>query len=129
MGDAYTGPPLLPGRSTLGNQPPTLPAPNPNPKVEQVPDATPGKPLIPTASWQSNSPSPPPVEPTRAEILLKQLQDRGVVNQKQDLVPEGIHLTCYITRGEGAGLRILEATAADYPSAAQAILQQLELPR
>jgi hypothetical protein len=137
LDDSYHGPPLLPGQGTLGTKTPQVqgaPAPNPNPKVEQVPDAgttsTPAAPVTPTGSWQPTTPLVHPVEaaqPTNSELLLKQLQDKGVVNQKQDVVPEGIHLTCYIPRPSG-GLRILEATGADYAAAAQAILQQLNAP-
>jgi hypothetical protein len=73
-------------------------------------------------------PAATPGQPTAAEILLKQLQDRGVVNQKQNLVPEGIHLTCVIPR-ENGGLRTYVATGADYESAARAILQQIDAAR
>jgi hypothetical protein len=129
--DHHSGPPLLPGRGTIGTQTPQVPAPPPNanPKVEQVPDApAPGAAVMPTASWDvkpSVAPASTPGQTTAAEILLKKLQDRGVVNQKQDLTPEGIHLTCYIPRETG-GLRILEATAPDYAGAARLILQQLD---
>lgn len=129
-----SGPPFLPGQSTLGSKTPQVPGPNANPKVEAVPDNTPSTPPIvtPTASWQTAAPVAPGVnvsQPSSAAILAKQLQDRGVINQKQDAVPEGIHLTCYLSRGPEAGLRILEVTAVDYSSAAQAILQQLDASR
>ena len=57
---------------------------------------------------------------------VKTLQSRGVLQQKVDTVPEGVRLTCYIPRGPEGGLRALEVTAADYISAAQTMLQQLE---
>lgn len=129
-GNSY-GPPLLPGRATLGSQTPQViaPPPNANPKVEQVPDVpTTTPPVTPTASWQPTIPATGS-QRTRSEVLLKELQDRGVVNQKQDAVPEGIHLTCYVSRGPSGGLRILEATAADYTAAAEAILRQLDATR
>ena len=139
-----SGPPFLPGQSTLGNrtpQGPTFLPPNPNPKVEAIPDVKSAiPPVTPSASWQLPGNPTIPVsdgsgvkvavqtQPANADGLAKQLQDRGVINQKQDAVPEGIHLTCYVSRGS-SGLRILEVTAADYATAAQAILQQLDTPR
>lgn len=134
------GPPFLPGSLTSGSKTQQVPAtpavlgPNPNPKVEQVPDITPPvQPVTPTSSWQA--PNQPAVQtaatpqPASAAALSKQLEDRGVINQKQDTAPEGVRLTCYVSRGPGAGLRILEVTAADYTSAAQAILRQLDTTR
>ncbi|MBM3995403.1 MAG: hypothetical protein FJ303_14805 [Planctomycetes bacterium] len=114
--------------------------PNPNPKVEPVPDS---KPIIalaepvttwrtpPTAAADERTPVLPASAalPASAELLSKQLQDLGVVEQEQVLVPEGIRLTCYVQRGPNAGLRILEATAVDYASAADAILKQLTTAR
>jgi hypothetical protein len=130
-----SGPPFLPAQLTSGSrsQRPEGPlGPNANPRVEQVPDANPapsapaqtqGTPTLgATLAVQPASATPP----STAEILAKQLQTRGVVNQKQDVVPEGLHLTCYVSRGPSGGLRILEVTAADYATAAQAILQQLD---
>lgn len=136
------GPPFLPGQSTLGSKTQQVPgspgliAPNPNPKVELVPDLTPiTPPVTPTSSWQTPQPSAPPVQtaslaqPASGATLAKQLQDRGVLSQKQDAVAEGVRLTCYLSRGPEGGLRVLEVTAADYPAAAQAILQQLDAGR
>ena len=121
-----TGPPFFPGQ--VSRTPGPLGA-NPNPKVERVPDiAPPTQPVQPTGSWQSN---PAPLQPTAGaqpandEVLARQLQDAGVINQRQDTVPEGVRLTCYVSRGPGAGLRILEVTASDFAGAAQAILQQI----
>ena len=133
------GPPFLPGQSTLGNRTQQVPgnpgfvAPNPNPKVESVPDLNPvNQSVTPTNSWQSNQPivqTGTTTQPTNAELLSKRLQERGVLDQKQELTSEGLHLTCYVSRGPGGGLRILEVTAADFATAAQAILQQLETGR
>jgi hypothetical protein len=134
-----SGPPLLPGQATLGSrtqQVPDMLGPNPNPKVEQVPDIKPvNEPVTPAGSWQTPHPNQPAVQgasavvPTSAEILSKRLQERGVLDQKQEAVPEGARLTCYLSRGPAGGLRILEVAAADYASAAQAILQQLDNSR
>jgi hypothetical protein len=122
---------------------PAFLAPNPTPKVQPIPDARPAG-----SSWQPvqlDTPQPladaPGVRPVvqtvgaappasaNSDVLGKQLQDRGVINQKLDQVPDGVRLTCYVARTEGAGFRILEATAADYASAAQAIVRQLDSAR
>lgn len=130
--DNQFGPPFLPGQTTLTNKStPQVPPPNAAPKVEAIPDVKPptASNLAPTGAWQSEA---PPVQPTKAIIpasaaqLSKQLEERGVLNQKQETVPEGVHLTCYLSRGPQGGIRIVEVTAADYASAAQAILQQLD---
>lgn len=130
--------PVAPGQLTSDTRPqpfPTTPSyipPNANPKVQQVPDVTSsGQPITPTGSWEA-PPSPPSAVLTvngaqsNADMLSRRLQERGVVSQKQDPVPEGIRLTCYVSRGPAGGFRIYEVTAADYPTAAQAILQQIE---
>lgn len=127
------GPPFF---STSGSKSQTIPEgwvpPNPNPKVEQVPDVNPTAPKVTAApAWQTPaidpSVKPASVTPATNENELAQLlRQRGVQDQKVDQVPEGLRLTCYISRGPGGGLRILEVTAADYPTAAQAILKQLD---
>jgi hypothetical protein len=125
----------------------------PVPKVEPVPDAVPGN-VTPTGAWQAPASQPgavqtanaPPIAPAtnvpapftattsapaalppsaNIDPLKKQLQDRGVINQTLDNVPEGVHLTCYVSRGAGLFPRIYEVTAADYATAVQSILQQL----
>jgi len=70
-----------------------------------------------------------PLYSQKKDTLSRQLQERGVLNQKQDVVPEGIRLTCYVSRNGGAGLRVYEASASDYTAAAQAILKQLDTPQ
>ena len=125
-----TGPPFLPGQVAKSQE--VLGA-NANPKVERVPDITPPvQPVLPTGSWQTN---PSVIQPTSAglaasdDALAKQLQDAGVINQRQDPVPDGVRLMCYVSRGPGEGLRIIEMTAVDYARAAQAILTQLNASR
>ncbi len=141
-----------PGQLTNGGKAPQTPvtpgvlAPNANPKVVPIPDAKPGNPpLTPTGSWQAVQPNPPLAQEAPAakavvqtvsgssaaavdpDVLGKQLQDRGAINQKVDQVPQGIKLTCYFPRLDGQpGFRIVDATAADYNSAAQAIVQKLD---
>jgi hypothetical protein len=129
-------------------QAPGVLPPNPNPKVEAIPDAKPtvNPTVTPTGSWQPAPSNPPGAQqdaPTIKPVvqtvgassgavpsvsndsLDKQLQDRGVINQKVDQVPDGVKLTCYVGR-PGGGFRILEATALDYNRAAQAIIQQID---
>jgi hypothetical protein len=127
---------LTSGNWTSPNQQPQYPGYNPNPRVEKVPDAEPtivkNSPTSSQSLWGSASPpaTPTPVPtstPTLAETLTKQLQDRGVINHKVDTLPTGVHLTCY-AQANGK-MRILEATAVDYATAAQAILQQLDVAR
>lgn len=137
------------GTLTTGSksQPPPTPAPAPgyvppnaNPKVELVPDIKPINPNPPTSAVQPVPTSgQAPVQPVSAtstpsaplgpDALKKQLQDRGVINQKEDKVPGGVLLTCYVAQ-PGGGFRVLSTDpdhpAADYNSAAQAILQQLD---
>jgi hypothetical protein len=126
------GPPFFPGQLTSGNKTQQVPgnlAPNPTPKVERVPDITPpNQPVTPTSAWQTPQPvvQTAAAQPFSEDALAKQLRDRGVINQKRDTVPEGLRLTCYVSRGPDGGLLILEVTAADYASAVQAILQKLD---
>jgi hypothetical protein len=145
MDNNASGPPFFtptptPGSST--QQVPGSPAyvpPNPNPKVEVVPDIQPANPVTPTSSWQL-PPAITPIPTNDAKVqpaaaaqpanveadLSKQLQARGVVDQKRDVVPEGIKLTCYFAQEPSGRRPILEVTAADYPSAARAMLQELD---
>jgi hypothetical protein len=132
-----SGPPFLPGQLTSNPQPsptPGVPAPNPTPRVEQVPDLQPTTSTPPTVtpigSWQSPQSNPTAVQTANlTPDYAKQLQDRGVLSQKQESTPAGLHLTCYLSRGPGGGMRILEVTAADYATAAQAMLRELDASR
>lgn len=119
------GRPYTPGQLTSGSRDPNYLPPNPNPKVEPVPDINAPTKVTPAGNWQP--PSPVAGGPSSDEMLFKHLQDRGILQQKQDTVPGGIRLTCYAR--SATGLRIYEATAADYPAAAQAILRQLDEAR
>lgn len=139
QGRALPGGQLTSGTWARPDQPQN-PGYNPNPRVEQVPDAVPTVAKNSPANWQSSwgSANPPaatpgaaPVAaaaPTLTETLTKQLQDRGVFNQKVESLPTGVHLTCYMSRPNG-GPRILEATAVDFATAAQGILQQIDANR
>src|SRR5262249_53980572 len=93
--DNHAGPPFLPVNRTA--QAPGALGANSNPKVERVPDAAP-----PTGSVQPGQPVVQPVsanQPSSDDALRKQLEDRAVINQKQERVPEGVRLTCYVSRG------------------------------
>jgi hypothetical protein len=126
--DNHGGPPFFPGQKTA--QPQSTPGATTTPRVERVPDI--GQPAQPTSSTVFNPPNPSNVQPVSAsqltgdDLLRKQLEDRGVINQKLDRTAEGVHLTCYISRGEGFPLRIAQVDAIDYAAAAQAILQSLK---
>ncbi|MBI3823508.1 MAG: hypothetical protein HY289_12635 [Planctomycetes bacterium] len=133
-----TGPSFLPGAFNPGTSTQQVPGylpPNANPKVEAIPDVNKpaDPPVTPTGSWQTPNAAPvtqpATVALSAAELLAKQLKDRGVIDQKQDVGPDGVRLTCYVLQGPGGGYRILEVTAVDYAAAAQAILQQLDVPR
>jgi hypothetical protein len=130
-----TGPSFLPGQLTSTSRTPPaadgyLP-PNPNPKVEPVPDANPSPKSLAPTTWQTQPDQTSTIKPTTAlapagkDAILKELRDAGVVDQIVETTPEGLRLTCYVRRDAEGRLRILGATAADYPTAARAILQQL----
>jgi len=115
---------------TARSQPSGFVPANPSPKFEPVPEANAS---APSGSWQLPATNVPPTLPPAdsvnanpADALRQQLQARGVLNQKVDPIAEGVRLTCYVPRSDSQGLRVLEVTAADYATAAQAILRQLE---
>ncbi|HZZ81811.1 MAG TPA: hypothetical protein VFE62_25145 [Gemmataceae bacterium] len=145
--------PKTPGQLT-GNtqQTPVTPgfvAPNPAPKVMPIPDtkstsswqpqlSTP-QPLTtssmtPTVQAVSSAPAPTPTvqavssvpSPTSIDDLTKQLQDRGVLTQKVVPLANGVRLTCLVRRTDGGGFVEKLAEAPDYPSAARAMLLQLD---
>jgi hypothetical protein len=132
-----TGPGFLPGQLTSTSrtaQDGYLP-PNPNPKVEPVPDTNPAPKVAPASNWGNPQPEPPAVKPVNATApantdgLAEQLKSRGVVDQNVETTAKGLHLTCYVRSGPTGRLRIVEAVdAPDYPTAARAILKQLESP-
>jgi hypothetical protein len=134
---------------------PMFVAPNPNPKVMPIPDSkpnnstsswqpvqlntpqpltsTPTPPSTPTVQAIGSGPAPAPAVQTvgsapsiSSDVVAKQLQDRGVINQKLDQVGDKVKLTCYILRSDNGGYRILEAIEPDYSSAARAIIQQID---
>jgi hypothetical protein len=124
--DNHGGPPFLPGQTQKAAQPANSGL---SPRVERVPDVGAPSPPPSTTFTPGNSSAVQPVggtQPTGDDLLRKQLEQKGVINQKLDRTANGVHLTCYISRGEGLPLRIAEVDAADYATAAQAILQNLK---
>ncbi|MSU77503.1 MAG: hypothetical protein EXS16_05325 [Gemmataceae bacterium] len=108
---------------------PGYPGASTTPRVERLRDNSATPPFTPIIGWQSQG-SPlstaqtANTSPTNLP-LDTQLKERGVHKQSVAQVPEGILLTCYLSRGPAGGIRILEATASDYLSAAQVILERL----
>jgi len=105
---------------------PAFPAYNPKPRVEKIPDIQPTQSKFTPSTWETPQPTTTSITPATTEALTRQLQERGVINQKVDRVANGVELTCYVSRGPSGGLRVLEATASDYARAAEAILRQLD---
>ena len=63
------------------------------------------------------------------EQLKQALDTRHVVGQQQENVPGGIHLRCVVTNpANPTSNQIYETTAADYATAVQAIVQQIDRP-
>ena len=131
--DQTGGPPFFPAnqsRTQPGPMTPGFMPPNTNPRVEPVPDMTPASPpnVVPTGSVQASWSSGPGVVTANAAPvadLTRQLQARGVINQKLDQTPQGPRWTFYISRG-AAGITIAQPDAADYTAAAQAVLRELD---
>jgi hypothetical protein len=104
---------------------PGFPAANPNPRVEAIPDAKPNGPwqTIPTQTNQTiQTANAAPASPT--DLLAKQLQDRGVIGQKQETLPSGTFWYFYVSRN-GSPVSIYSTVAPDYVTAAQAILKEI----
>ena len=135
INDPNARPPFLPGQTQTVNAPlaPGAALPNPNPKVEPVPDTAPSAPpaVAPIANWQPTPGSQPVVQTASvaAPDYAKLLQDRGVRDQKVDQVPEGVRLTCYLPPDASGRPNIRYVTAKDYVTAVQAMLHDLDQPR
>ena len=102
------------------------------PRVEPVPKdnsftAAPGQQIQAAGSWAASSPTPA-AGPT-LEQLKQALDARHVIGQQQENVPGGIHLRCVVTNpANPTSNQIYETTAADYVTAVQAIVQQIDRP-
>jgi hypothetical protein len=100
--------------------------------VEPVPKdnsftAAPGQAIQPAGSWAVSSPSP--AAGPSLEQLKQALDVRHVIGQQQENVPGGIHLRCVVTNPANPNAnQIYETTAADYATAVQAIVQQIDRP-
>jgi hypothetical protein len=98
--------------------------------VEPVPKdnsftAGPGQQIQAAGSWAASSPTHT-AGPT-FEQLKQTLDARHVVGQQQENVPGGIHLRCVVTNPTNpTSNQIYETTAADYATAVQAIVQQID---
>ncbi len=114
---------------------PNFPGPASSPRVERVPasDATPlfapaigwQSPGTPTPATQTANAAPPALATPSVNPLEAQLKERGVLKHSVEQTADGVLLTCFLSRGPAGGIRILEANAADYTSAAQVILERL----
>jgi hypothetical protein len=126
----------------------------PEPIVVPIPRDTPlpGPGVVPsnvlmTGSWMPQHPVSPPSQGNLVsqprpspvvqalgqasdDTLQAQLRSRGVSWHKKEAVPEGVKFSCIVpspTNPEST--RVFEATARDYPSAVQAVLQQIDQQR
>ena len=132
----WTGPPFLPASGSSGSKTEQVPGYipfNANPKVEPVPDVKPASPSVtPTGNWQAPTDAAPKVVVPAAAVgnadLAKQLQAHGIIDQKQEVVADGIRFTFYLRDSSGR-LLAKQVEAADYAIAAQAILQNLDAAR
>jgi hypothetical protein len=96
-------------------------------------NSNPGGAVVAAGSWSSGTPAPsstaplPPLGVVTPEVLQDTLQGKGAVGLKKENVPEGVRVSCYVPqRSDPFNLRYLETTAADYPTALQALLRQVE---
>jgi hypothetical protein len=95
--------------------------------------ANPPSTILTTGSWTTGPHPPPNVGPVAPlgtvtpEILQSTLQGKGAVGLKREDTPEGVRVSCYVPqRSNPANLRYLETVARDYPTALQALLQQID---
>jgi hypothetical protein len=109
------------------NGPPPPPA-----KVAPITIGNTSNPIIATGSWSNGtqapaSRNPPPMGVVTPEGLEATLKGKGAIGLKQETVPEGVRVSCYVPqRTNPANLQYLETVARDYQSALQAILQQVD---
>ncbi|MBI3409946.1 MAG: hypothetical protein HY040_16525 [Planctomycetes bacterium] len=120
IGDPQTGPNWQLTNTTkdnAGKAPTVVPVPR---------DVAPAPTGVVPSSWNSNERTPAFGLPTSGDPLAL-LKARGAVGEQQEKVSEGIHLTCFLpSRANPANLRQYEVTAADIPTAVQAILRQID---
>ena len=116
------------------------PRPSAGPVVQPIPRETPGpgqvnagnNGIIRTGSWSNNQQGNPvpPMGATTPEVLQGTLQARGAVGLKQENVPEGVRVSCFVpSPANRANFRYLETTGRDSVTALQALLVQIDQQR
>jgi hypothetical protein len=99
----------------------------PEPIVQPIPrdagSTAPGtSAVVPVGTWGAAG-----QQPTTTDPIQQKLKDRGVTFQRQEVVSGGIHFSCTVPNPQNPAVtRFFEATAPDYPSAVQAVLQQMD---
>jgi hypothetical protein len=107
--------------------PPTF-VPGQGAMVQPVPPppAVPSVGSSPQAGGQTIS----PVGFIDSDPLQSSLKARGVIWQDQKTLPDGVHFTCRVANQQDPNsVRVYEATGSDYPSAVQAVLNQIDQQR
>jgi hypothetical protein len=99
---------------------------NPEPVVEAVSRPNP-VPNPPAAVPPAGTGFGPRRTPASYEELQAQLSARGVSWQRQETVPDGFKFVCSLPNRYNPRInRIYEATARDYKTAIQAVLDQID---
>jgi hypothetical protein len=117
----------VPVQSIQPVPPPTF-VPGQGAMVQPVPPppAVRGAGIAPQAGVQTIN----PVAFTEADPLQSSLKARGVISQDQKTLPDGVHFTCRVANPQDPNsVRVYEATGNDYPSAVQAVLNQIDQQR
>jgi hypothetical protein len=112
------------GRGTA----PTTPVSQP--RVEAIPpDHNPTSATIQPTGWTAGS-QPAAVALPTTDQIDKQLADHGVIGHNQENVPGGVRLTCVVRSPSNPNsVQNYYTTAVDYPTAAQAIIREIEAQR
>jgi hypothetical protein len=116
------------------NTTPAQPTANHPPIVQPVPqDPSYSAPINATSNQSTGNAVPagtapaPPMGMVTTDVLLATLQGKGAVGLKQEAVPDGVRVSCYVPQaGNPSNLRYMETVARDYPTGLQAILQQID---
>jgi len=94
----------------------------------------PATPVVAAASWSKPTPiqqtaTPiPPLGKLTPEVLQSTLEAKGAIGLKQEAAEGGsVRVSCYVQQKTNpANMRYLETVAADYPTALQALLRQVD---
>jgi hypothetical protein len=151
-GTQPVNPPTVPAKTSSVIPPPPM---TPSGSNAALASLSGGRPLaIQEATWQRNTQSPPgnigpgagpqvqavpregqtPIQPTgwapsgpSTDSPDAMLQSRGVLNPQQENVPEGVRVSGFVRdRVTPTRLQFVEATARDYATAVQALVQQID---